>query len=105
MLTSMRIIVVAATALVSGAALSDSIEALSISSDVWLRDGPSTSNRRITGLPRGTAVMEIADLDTMSARHSDRWVQVYVLEGRAAGREGWVWGSYVNCCEAHEWMQ
>lgn len=76
----------------------------SISSDVWLRTGPSTSYPRITGLPRGTAVVEIAGPDDAFKNFSERWVRVFVLEGRYAGREGWVWGEFVGCCETRDWL-
>lgn len=91
--------------LLSGTALSDSLEVLSLASDAWLRTGPSTSHEQIVGLPRGTAVMEIADLKTVLRNRGGRWVRVYVLEGRSAGRQGWVWGPLIGCCEPHEWLE
>ncbi|WP_420393077.1 SH3 domain-containing protein [Acuticoccus sp.] len=88
----------------AGAATANSIDALSIASDAWLRTGPSTAHARITGLPRGTVVVEIADVDTAFEGHSSRWVHVHVLEGRAEGRDGWVWGRFVDCCRPYEWL-
>ncbi|MCF3933179.1 SH3 domain-containing protein [Acuticoccus sp. M5D2P5] len=104
MLTSIRIIVGVGLVLAATAAWSDQIDALSLSSDAWLREGPSTADRRITGVSRGTAVLEMADAETLAEDLRDRWVQVYVLEGRAAGREGWIWGRLIGCCKAHEWL-
>jgi uncharacterized protein YraI len=89
-----------------GAATAESVTVPvpSISSDVWLRTGPSTSHPRISGLPRGTAVVEIVGPGEAFEPLSDRWVRVFVLEGRSAGREGWVWGDYVGCCTPHDWL-
>lgn len=89
---------------VAAAPAANALEVLSIASDAWLRTGPSTSHSRITGLPRGTAVLEIAEPDTVFERRASRWVKVHVLEGRAEGRVGWVWGELIGCCEDVEWL-
>lgn len=105
MRTGLRLTSAIIATLMSGAALSAQIDALSLSSDAWLRAGPSTSDRRIVGLPRGTAVIEIADPETVLKPRARRWVRVYVLEGKAADRQGWVWGRFIRCCEEHEWLE
>ncbi|MEO1106114.1 MAG: SH3 domain-containing protein [Pseudomonadota bacterium] len=105
MTVSLRLVALVLALVISAPASADPIDALSIGSDAWLRAGPSTSHERITGLPRGTAVLEIADLETAFKRRGRRWVQVHVLEGRHAGKQGWVWGEFVDCCETHEWLE
>ena len=89
----------------SAAARQITVSVPTIASDVWLREGPSTSNARITGLQRGTAVVEIASPDALSEERSSRWVRVFVLEGRAEGKEGWVWGEFVTCCTTRPWLE
>lgn len=88
----------------SAAAETTTVPVASVSSDVWLRTGPSTSHARISGLPRGTKVVEIAGPDTVFKRRSSRWVRVFVLDGRSEGREGWVWGEFLGCCTGLEWL-
>ncbi|MEM9223405.1 MAG: SH3 domain-containing protein [Pseudomonadota bacterium] len=95
--------IVFAVAFSFGAA-ADRVDVLSLGSDAWLRTGPSTSHEKIMGLPRGTAVVELADMKTVLKQRGGRWVHVHVLEGRAAGKEGWVWGRFVSCCESHAWL-
>jgi len=90
--------------MMSGAS-ADSLEVPTVSSDAWLRTGPSTSHEKITGLHRGTAVLEIANLDTAFEERARRWVHIHVLDGPAAGRQGWVWGRFISCCEAHDWLE
>ena len=100
----LRVACVLGALAVGGPSAAGSIEVPSIASDAWLRTGPSTSHERITGLPRGTAVLEIADAPKAFERLGRRWVFVHVLEGRAEGRQGWVWGELIGCCEDHEWL-
>jgi hypothetical protein len=93
--------------LLAGEALAEttSVPVLRIVSDAWVRTGPSTSDRRVTGVARGTAVVEIAGPEAVFENRSSRWVRIFVLEGRSAGREGWVWGEFVGCCTAYEWLR
>lgn len=88
-----------------GHAQSGSVSVLVLNSDAWLREGPTTSHKRITGLQRGTTLIEIGALEDALSSPSDRWVNIYVLEGSHAGREGWVWGRFVECCETLDWMR
>lgn len=82
-----------------------SLDVPTVRADAWLRTGPSTDHRKITGLPRGTAVLEIADPKTAFRRRGDRWVHIHVLDGPAAGDEGWVWGRLIGCCSEMEWLE
>lgn len=97
-------LVVLMVLLVSGAAVADSISVLSITSVVSLHTGPSASTRRIAPLTAGTAVLELGGPKTLFKSPRNRWVHVHVLEGRASGREGWVWGGFLRCCKKHEWL-
>lgn len=91
--------------LTGGAAAADSLDVPTVASDAWLRTGPSTSHSKITGLARGTAVLEIANLDTVFKRRGSRWVHIHVLDGPAAGSQGWVWGQFIACCEERDWLE
>lgn len=86
-------------------AVADELEVPTVASDAWLRTGPSTSHRKITGLERGTAVLEIANLETAFKQRGRRWVHIHVLDGPAAGSQGWVWGRFIKCCEEHNWLE
>ena len=105
MRSCLRIAIVAIATLIGGASQADELEVPVVKSDAWLRSGPSTAHSRITGLPRGTPVLEMTDMDTVFERRQHRWVQIHVLEGPAAGKQGWVWGQFIGCCEAHEWLE
>ena len=100
----MKASVAIALAMVAGGGSGEAVPVLYISSDAWIRTGPSISHERYTGLPRGTAVIEVSEPKLAFEPRSDRWVHVWVLEGRAAGREGWVWGEFVACCKHYEWL-
>ncbi len=91
-------------AALGGPAAGDPLELPSVASDAWLRTGPSTSHSRINGLPRGTVVLVMDEIDTTFQPLGRRWVHIHVLEGRAAGRDGWVWGEFIRCCEQREWL-
>lgn len=91
-----------AVGVVSGAV---ALDVPTVRSDAWLRTGPSTDHRKITGLARGTAVLEMAGPDTAFRRRGGRWVRIHVLDGPSAGRQGWVWGRLIGCCADMEWLE
>ena len=101
----LRLTTALVAATLAGAAGAETLPVPFIDSDAWVRTGPSTAHKRIGGLPRGTPVLEIAGPETLFKGRSGRWVRVFVLEGRSAGREGWVWGSFVGCCKAYDWLE
>ncbi|RAH98387.1 hypothetical protein DLJ53_27210 [Acuticoccus sediminis] len=101
----LRTILLAVALLTAGTAVADQLELPAIASDAWLRSGPSTSHKRITGLPRGTAVVVMDDVDSAFENRGHRWVHIHVLEGRSAGKNGWVWGEYIGCCKRRNWLE